>query len=190
MVLVRNMNVNRPIGEVTLSLKRALIHQTTAHSASFGSAPDRADTMPTRRVTTAEHSREPASTGSAGNLGPCNTIASARTWLVTPDWCFLNLVSKVRFLPGAPPLLLHRALWCCGVRQQFPSISVTADILPTRRTLIGEHGGSQDGTLTGLQGASGDSRAGALAFAMASGCTLAGASLWPRGGSRLADAVH
>jgi len=129
MVLVRNMNVNRPIGKVTLALKRALIHQTTAHLASSGSAPDRADTMPTRRATTAEHGREPASTGSARNLGPCSTIGSARTWPVTPDWCFLNLVSEVRFLPGAPQT-------ACMRRCQFPAFGRTpADSarLPTFR---------------------------------------------------------
>jgi len=55
MVLVRNMNVNHPIGKITLALKRALSLQTTAHSAGPGSTLDRADTMPPRPATTTEH---------------------------------------------------------------------------------------------------------------------------------------
>jgi len=48
MILVRNMNVNRPIGKVTLSLKRAQ-PSDNCRLASSGSTPRRADMLPTGR---------------------------------------------------------------------------------------------------------------------------------------------
>jgi hypothetical protein len=58
------------------------------------------------------------------------TVPIMRTF-VAERTAFLNLLSLVRFQPGAPPLMLHGALSRWDVREQVFRIGKAADILPT-----------------------------------------------------------
>ena len=80
----------------------------------------------TRRLVTAEHSRAQRSTWPAQNLGPCSTFAHEAIRATTPSSCFLNLVSLVRFPPGAPPL---------SQSQRFPCNQPSSDVRSPTRSL-------------------------------------------------------
>ena len=58
--------------------------------------------LPTSRSTTAQHARPQLVTRPRQNLGLCSTYAYWRLRPVTPSSGFHNLVSLVRFQPGAP----------------------------------------------------------------------------------------
>ena len=91
-----------------------------------------ADILPTRRLTTAHHVRAQPSIGTAQKPGLCGTIAHGSSCTVTDATCFLNLVSLVRFQPGAPLLackqaLSHvcRAAVCCRIGQVAEMLPVS-----------------------------------------------------------------
>jgi hypothetical protein len=86
-----------------------------------------ADVVPTRRLTMAQHAREPPSTQLTQNLGLCSTFPHGVLRLVTPAACFPNLCAldpQVRSTDGHVPctpvtiIRLNRR----GKRTRFPMV--------------------------------------------------------------------
>ena len=76
----------------------------------------------------------------------CSTNAHGRPRSATPAACFLNLVSLVRFPPGAPLLSCIWALSCVLPPAETLSEGQNADILPTRRPATIGYSPTQDDT--------------------------------------------
>src|SRR5450759_2206506 len=89
--------------------------------------PPTAAAMPTRRPTTAQHGSTRLSMKPAQNLGSCSTFAYCPPQPITPSSCFLNLVSLVRFQPGAPVLTCTGRFRKAGRRPSSSQIAVGAD---------------------------------------------------------------
>ena len=86
-----------------------------------------ADILPIRRLITPEHGPAPSR-----NLGLCSIFAHTAPRPVTPAARFLNLVSLVRFQPGAPQSTCTGRFPVVRARAQHFRIGETADILATR----------------------------------------------------------
>ena len=105
-----------------------------------------ADEKPTRRLATVRHGQALDGIAARQNLGPCSTIAHWRLPLVTPSSGFLNLVSLVRFQPGAPKAPAYGAFLWCETRTYLPKRQFCrhfADETPSNASAqrsIAEHG--------------------------------------------------
>ena len=87
--------------------------------------------LPTRRLPTAQHARARPITKLGQNLGLCSTIAHGTPRVRTPSACFLNLVSLVRFQPGAPLSACTGRFREVRTRTNPLQVAVGADIRPT-----------------------------------------------------------
>jgi hypothetical protein len=93
--------------------------------------PTTAAALPTRCLPTARYAPAQAGTESRQNLALCSTIRHETAPPVIPYAWFLNLVSLVRFQPGAPEISCTGRFPEASSATTRPELLPDADILPT-----------------------------------------------------------